>query len=50
MDLFLRNTLFVFKWPNWFNIGLITPLGTSLSDDFDLLFKYSLIFMNMQIR
>ena len=34
-----------------FNVGLITPCDTSLYKDFALFFfKFSLIFMNMQMR
>ena len=32
------------------NVGLITPCDTSLYKGFDLFFKFSLIFMNMQMR
>ena len=32
------------------NVDLITHLGTSLSNGYFLMFKFSLIFMNMQIR
>ena len=33
-----------------FNVGLITHWGTSLSNGFVLIFKFSFIFMNRQIR
>ena len=32
------------------NVGLITPCDTSLYNGFALYFKFSLIFMNMQMR
>ena len=32
------------------NVGLITPCDTSLYNGFALFFKFSLIFMNMQMR
>ena len=32
------------------NVGLITPCDTSLYKGFALFFKFSLIFMNMQMR
>ena len=33
-----------------FSVGLITPLDTSLPNVFSFIFKFSLIFMNMQTR
>ena len=33
-----------------FNVGLITPFNTSLPNVFSLIFKFSLIFINMQMR
>ena len=56
-----RTIFFAFKWPHCtnlhhnemsyvFNLGQITPLDTSLPNVFSLLFKISLIFMNMQMR
>ena len=33
-----------------FNLGLITPLDTSLPNGFSIVFKFSLIFMNIQMR
>ena len=32
------------------NAGLINPLGSSLCNGFVLIFKFSLIFMNMQMK
>ena len=33
-----------------FDLGLITLLNTSLPNGFSLIFKFSLIFMNMQMK
>ena len=33
-----------------FNVGLITHWGTSLSNNFVLIMKFSLIFMNMKMK
>ena len=38
------------KCSQGFNVGLISSLCTSLSNGFALIFKFSLIFMNMQMR
>ena len=38
------------KYSLEFNAGLINPLGSSLYNGFVLIFKFSLIFMNMQMR
>ena len=50
----LRGFILLFdvnkKYSEGFNEGLITHWGTSLSNGFVLFFKFSLIFMNMQMR
>ena len=38
------------EMPYVFNLGLITPLDTSLANGFPSFYKISLIFMNMQMR
>ena len=38
------------KYSYEFNAGLINSLGSSLCNGFVLIFKFSLIFMNMQMR
>ena len=38
------------KYSYEFNAGIINPLSSSLSNGFVLIFKFSLIFMNMQMR
>ena len=56
-----EDNIFAFKWSNLkinihkkmssvFNVGLITSWDTSSSYGFPLIFKFSLIFMNMQTR
>ena len=36
--------------PNVFNVGLTTPLDTSLPDFSPFIFKFSLIYLNIQMR
>ena len=62
MDLFLRAIFFWYlsglieqigihkKMSSVFNVGLINTWGTSLSSVFSIFLKFSLIFMNMQMR
>ena len=48
----LEDNIFAFKWShshNVFKVGLINPLDTSLPNVFSFIFRFSLIFMNMQM-
>ena len=38
------------EMPNVFNVGLTTPLDTSLPDFPPSFFKFSLIYLNIQLR
>ena len=61
MNLLLKNKMFLLSGPiepfdinnkcaKDLNVGLITPCDTSLYKGFALFFKFTLIFMNMQMR